>query len=127
MASTKQNVHEIIKSASVASGAIGAGLAQAPESDSTAIDAIHTNMIMAIAAEHGIGINHADASDLLHSLSETIKGRQVHFSRQAMAGWLPGIDNANNDPTTTARTEAIGWAANSHFDQIENKRQDLTG
>ena len=76
---------------------------------------------MAIAAEHGIAISDADAADLLRSLSETIKGRQVHLSRQAMAGWLPGIENANNDSAATARTEAIGWAANSHFDQIDNK------
>jgi len=121
MASTKQNVHEIIYAASIASGAIDECLAQAPESDPAEIVSIHTNMIMAIAAEHGIEISNADAADLLHSLSETIKGRQVHFSRQAMAGWLPGIDNTNNGSTITARTEAIGWTANSHFDQIENK------
>jgi uncharacterized protein (DUF697 family) len=121
MASTKQNVHDIIHAASIASGAIDAGSAQAPESDPAEIVSIHTNMIMAIATEHGIEISNADAADLLHTLSETIKGRQVHLSRQAMAGWLPGIDNANNNSTTTARTEAIGWAANSHFGQIEDK------
>jgi len=121
MASTKQNVHDIICAASIASGAIEAGSAQAPEPDPAEIVAIHTNMIMAIASEHGVEIGNAAAADLLHSLSETIKGRQVHLSRQAMAGWLPGIDNASNDSATTARTEAIGWAANSHFDQIENK------
>jgi uncharacterized protein (DUF697 family) len=121
MASTKQNVHDIISAAAIASCAIDAGSAPAPESDSTEIVSIHTNMIMAIASEHGIEISNADAADLLQSLSETIKGRQVHLSRQAMAGWLPGIDNANNDSAKTARTEAIGWAANSHFDQTENK------
>ena len=121
MASTKQNVHDIIYAAALASGAIAAGSAQTPESDPTEIVAIHTDMIIAIASEHGIKIGNADAADLLHALSETIKGRQVHLSRQAMAGWLPGIENADNDSVTTARTEAIGWAANSHFDQTENK------
>lgn len=121
MASTKQNVHDIISAAAIASGTVDNGSAQTPGSDPAEIVTIHTSMIMAIAAEHGIEIGNADAAALLHSLAETIRGRQVHFSRQAMAGWLPGIDNANHDSTVTARTEAIGWAANSHFEKIESK------
>jgi uncharacterized protein (DUF697 family) len=79
-------------------------------------------MIIAIASEHGVGITNASAADLLLTLSATVLGRQVPFSRQALVGWLPGIDNDINDSTAAALTEAIGWAANSHFEQTEAKR-----
>jgi uncharacterized protein (DUF697 family) len=51
----------------------------------------------------------------------TVRSRQVLFSRQALVGWLPGIDNVSNDSTAAALTEAIGWAASSYFDQTEAK------
>jgi uncharacterized protein (DUF697 family) len=120
MASTKQNVHGIIHAASDACAGIDGGLAQVPESDSGAIVPIQTAMIIAIASEHGIEITHAAAADLLLTFSATMRS-QVPFSRQALAGWLPGIDNAVNDSTAAALTEAIGWAANSYFDQAETK------
>ncbi len=121
MASTKQKVNEIIQAASIACAGIDGGLAQVPESDSVALDPIQTAMIIAIASAHGIEITNAAAADLLHTFSATVRGRQVPISRQAMAGWLPGIDNAVNDSTAAALTEAIGWAANSYFDQAEAK------
>jgi uncharacterized protein (DUF697 family) len=121
MASTKQNVHEIIHAASIACAGIDEGSTQAPESDSAAIVPIQTTMIIAIAAEHGIEITNAAAADLLITISTTMQSRQVVFNRQALLGWLPGIDNAINDSTAAALTEAIGWAANSHFEQTEAK------
>jgi uncharacterized protein (DUF697 family) len=119
MASTKQKVHDIIHDASVASAGINRGSAQKPESVSEAIVPIQTSMIIAIASAHGIEITDTDAADLLRTLSSTMRSRQVPFSRQALVGWIPGIDNDNNDSTAAALTEAIGWAANSHFDQTE--------
>jgi uncharacterized protein (DUF697 family) len=121
MASSKQKVHGIIRAASIACDGIDGGLAQVPGSDSGAIVPIQTSMIIAIASEHGIEITNAAAADLLLTFSATVRSRQVSFSRQAMAGWLPGIDNAVNDSTAAALTEAIGWAANSYFDQAETK------
>ncbi|MGA7749484.1 MAG: hypothetical protein WCA63_05000 [Gallionella sp.] len=121
MASTKQKVHGIIHAASNACAGIDGSLAQVPESDSGAIVPIQTAMIIAIASEHGIKITHVAAADLLHTFSATVRSRQVPFSRQALAGWLPGIDNAVNDSTAVALTEAIGWAVNSYFDQAEAK------
>jgi uncharacterized protein (DUF697 family) len=120
MASAKQKVHGIIHAASNACAGVDGGLAQVPESDSGAIAPIQTTMIIAIASEHGIEITHAAAADLLLTFSATVRS-QVPFSRQALAGWLPGIDNAVNDSTAAALTEAIGWAANSYFDQAETK------
>jgi uncharacterized protein (DUF697 family) len=121
MASTKQKVHDIIHAASSACAGIDGGLGQVPESDSGAIVPTQINMIIAIASEHGIEITHAAAADLLDTFSATMRSRQVPFSRQALVGWLPGIDNAINESTTAAFTEAIGWTANSYFDQIEAK------
>ena len=121
MASTKQKVHEIIHGASIACDGIDGGLAQVLESDPGAIVPIQTNMIIAIASEHGIDITSAVTADLLLTFSATVRSRQVSFSRQAMAGWLPGIDNGTNDSTAAALTEAIGWTANSYFDQAETK------
>ena len=121
MASTMQKVQDIIHDASNGSAEIDRGLAQAPESDSEAIVPIRTSMIMAIASAHGIEITHAAAADLLLKFSATIQKRQAPVSRQALAGWLPGIDNNTNDSTAAALTEAIGWTANSHFNQAEAK------
>jgi uncharacterized protein (DUF697 family) len=121
MASTKQKVHEIIHAASIACARIDGGLAQVPESDSVAIGPIQTTMIIAIASEHGIEITNVAAADLLLTFSATMRSRQVVFNRQALLGWLPGIDNDINDSTAAALAEAIGWAANSYFEQTEVK------
>jgi uncharacterized protein (DUF697 family) len=119
MASTKQKVHDIIHAASSACAGIDGGSAQVPESDSGAIVPTRITMIIAIASEHGIEITNAAAADLLDTFSATMRSRQVPFSRQALVGWLPGIDNAINESAAAAFTEAIGWTANSYFDQIE--------
>jgi len=117
MAASKQKIHGIIHEASAACAGIGGGLAQYP----SATAAIQTAMIKAIAAEHGIKISEAAAAGLLLTLAATARSRLVPVGRQAMAGWLPGIDNDTHDSTTKALTEAIGWAAYSHFDQTESK------
>jgi uncharacterized protein (DUF697 family) len=122
MASTQQNVHEIIQAASIACAGIDGGLGQSPEAISLAIAPIQTTMILAIASEHGIEITNAAAADLLLTFSEPMRSNQVLFSRQAFVGWLPGIDNINNDSAAAALTEAIGWAANSYFDQAATKK-----
>jgi len=121
MASTKQNVHGIIHEASIACAGIRGGLAQVPGTDSVAIAPIQTDMIMAIASEHGIEIGKAAAADLLLAFTATVRSRQLPVGRQALVGWVPGIDNAMNDSTAAALTEAIGWAANSHFEQAAAK------
>ena len=123
MASMQQKIHEIIQMASTACAGIDGGSGQIPAADSLAIIPIQTTMISAIASEQGIEITNAAAADLLLALSATVRSRQVPFSRQALVGWLPGIDNDNNDSTAAALTEAIGWAANSHFEQIETKKK----
>jgi uncharacterized protein (DUF697 family) len=121
MASTQQKVHEIIQAASNACAVIDSDSGQFPEADSLAIVPIQTNMIIAIALEHGSEITNASAADWLHTFSATVRSRQVPLSRQSLVGWLPGIDNDIKDSTAAALTEAIGWTANSHFEQTEAK------
>ncbi len=121
MASTKQRVQGIIHAASIACDGLDGDLAQVPESDPAAIAQIRTSMIKDIASEHGIGITDAAAADLLLAFSATMESHPVLASRQLLVGWLPGIDNDINDSTAAALTEAIGWTANSHFEQAAAK------
>jgi uncharacterized protein (DUF697 family) len=115
MASIKQKVHEIIHLSSNNCVEINGDVAQ--ESVSSRLNSIRTELIIAIASAHGTEITQTTAIELLEKLSAMVRSRQVSVSRQAMAGWLPGIDHDCNDSTAAALTEAIGWAANSHFDQ----------
>ncbi len=115
MASTNQIIHGIIHSASVACAGVGRGLSQPSDPDPAAIVPIQTTMIIAIASEHGIEINAAAAADLLLEFAETARSRQLPVGRQALVGWVPGIDNVTNDSKAASLTEAIGWAANSYF------------
>lgn len=115
MASTNQKVHGIIHSASIACAGVDRDLSQVPESDSAAIASIQTTMIIAIASEYGIDITDAAAADLLLTFAETVRSRQLPVGRQALVGWVPGIDNVSNDSKAAMLTEAIGWAANSYF------------
>jgi len=123
MASTQQKVHEIIQTASNACAEIDGDSEQFPEADSLTIVPIQNTMIIAIASEHGIEITNAAAADWLLEFSATVLSRQAPFSRQALGGWLPGIDNDNNVSTAAVLTEAIGWTANSHFEQAAAKRK----
>ena len=120
MPSTKQQVQDIIRAAAFACSEIEAE-AQEAGPDPETIASIQTGMIIAIASVHGIKMDNAAAADLLRTLSSHILGGQLPVSRQALAGWLPGIDNGMNGSNATAVTEAIGWTANSHFDQVEAK------
>jgi uncharacterized protein (DUF697 family) len=120
MPSTKQKVHDIIHAASFACSEAD-GESQAAEPDPVAIAPIQISMIIAIASAHGIGISDVEAAELLQTFSAPIQSGPVPVSRQAMTGWLPGIDKGTKDSKAAALTEAIGWTANSHFGQIEAK------
>jgi uncharacterized protein (DUF697 family) len=119
VAAAKQKVHEIIHAAADACAEAEGDSAQSHQSESVAIIPIQADMILAIASEHGIEISNAAAADLLRTFSATVQSRQVLFSRQALVGWLPGIDSVADESTTAGLTEAIGWAANSYFEQKE--------
>ena len=118
MATKNQKVHGIIHTAAAACGGIGGGMAQLPGSDSAAIIPLQTAMIVAIAHVHGFNITKTAAADVLLTFSATIGGR---FLSQVLVGWVPGAGNVINASTAAALTEAIGWAADSYFDESEAK------
>ena len=110
--STNQKVHGIIHTAAIASGSVGAGLAQLPGADAPVLTAIQTTMIIAIAHEHGTNITKTAAADLLLTFTATNLGRGAS---QWLVGWIPGWGNSINAATATALTEAVGWAADAYF------------
>lgn len=114
-----ENIHAIIHSASTAAAAAGAGLAQLPGSDSIIIVPIQTAMIIAIGHEHDIEITKSVALSVLSQASATIAGRTIS---QILMGWFPGIGNAINASTAFALTEAIGWGADSIFEEQKSKQ-----
>ncbi len=114
MATNNQKVHGIIHTASVACAGIGGGLAQVPGSDAVAIVPLQTAMIVSIAGVHGVTLTKTAAADLLLTFTATMGGR---FLSQCLVGWVPGIGNIINASTAAALTEAIGWAADTYFDE----------
>lgn len=107
---SKQKVHDIIHEASLAA-----------VSDSADLAAAQTAMVRSIATEYGVEITDAVAADLLLELTEKVKSRPMLSNRQLLVGWIPGIDEEDNGSDAAALTEAIGWAAHTHFEHAEAK------
>ena len=112
MSTRNQRVHGIIHTASGASAAVGAGLAQVPGSDVPILVGIQTTMIVAIAEEYGVSISKVAAADLLLTFAATAVGRGL---TQVLVGRVPGLGNVINASTAAALTEAVGWAADAYF------------
>lgn len=104
----------IIHGASVAAGSAGAGLAQVPLSDTAIITPIQIGMITALGAVFDIRVTEGAAKGILSSLAASIAGRGLS---QVLVGWMPLVGNAINTATAAGLTEAVGWAAVTHFAQ----------
>ena len=115
MPSTKQMVHGIIQEAGRACANINESPEGAAESE---LVPIQTGMIIAIASVHGINITQDEAAELQLKFSSTSKGGLSALSHRAMVGWLPGMTGSDYGSMSASLTEAIGWTANSHFEQI---------
>lgn len=105
----------LIHAASAAAAGVGAGLAQLPGSDAPMLMSIQNAMILAIADAYGVPMTQAAAAQLLLTFSATMAGRG--FTQWAV-GWVPGWGNIVNAATAAALTEAVGWAAVRHFEQL---------
>ena len=116
----RDKCHAIIHGASAATAAIGAGLAQIPLADSIPITAAQVAMIVAIAKVYDIDLAEGTAKGLLGGFSASIIGRNV---AGVLIGWVPGFGNALKASTATALTEAIGWAAVHHFENLEAEKR----
>lgn len=111
---SKAKIASIIHGAAVAAGAIGAGMSQAPGSDTVPIMGIQTAMITSIGMEYGSVITHQTAMTIIGTCSASYGGRAVS---QWLLGWVPAWGNALNAATATAITEAVGWAASTYFEK----------
>lgn len=116
----REKCHVIIHGAAVTTGGIGAGLAQIPLADSIPITAAQVAMIVAIAKVYDIDLAEGAAKGLLGGFSASVIGRNV---AGVLIGWIPGIGNALKASTAAALTEAIGWAAVRHFENLEAEKR----
>ena len=116
----RDKCHAIIHGAAVTTGGIGAGLAQIPLADSIPITAAQVAMIVAIAKVYDVDLGEGAAKGLLGGFSASVIGRNV---AGVLIGWIPGIGNAVKASTAAALTEAIGWAAVRHFENLEAEKR----
>ena len=105
--------NSIIHTASVSAGAIGAGLAQLPCSDSLVLVPIQTGMVIAIAKVFGFEISDGVAKAAIASAAASAVGRGVS---QIGVGWVPIAGNILNAATAASLTEGIGWAVAAEYD-----------
>lgn len=104
--------HVIIHSAGASAGAVGAGLAQIPGSDSVPIGAIQTTMTIALGKVFGLELTDSMARAAMASVATTTIGRAVS---QFLIGWIPVAGNIINASTAVSITEALGWALAEDF------------
>ena len=87
MTTRNERVHGIIHTAAVATGAVGAGMAQVPGSDLPVIAGLQTTMIMAIGHEHDVSLTRGTAADLLLTFTSAARFGLEH----------PGARGADRD------------------------------
>lgn len=102
----------IIHGASVACGAVGAGMAQLPCADAVPITTAQIGMIVALGQVFELDITDGVAKGIIAGMSGTFIGRGIV---QVAFGWIPGAGNAINTATAAGLTEVIGWAAADQF------------
>jgi uncharacterized protein (DUF697 family) len=108
----KNKCYVIIHSAATICAGVGAGMAQAPGSDSLIIVPIQVGMIISLGAVFGIELDESAAKASLATATATMVGRGIS---QALVGWIPGWGNAINASTAFAVTESVGWAIANGF------------
>lgn len=119
--SRDEKCHAIIHSAAAGAGAIGAGLAQIPLADSIPITTIQVGMIISIGKVFDVDLTEGAAKGLLGGFAAGVVGRNVVG---LVFGWVPGFGNVLKASTASALTEAIGWAAVKHFENLEKDQKD---
>ncbi len=107
-----QRIKTIINSSAVAAASAGAGLAQAPGSDSAIITPIQITMIISIGKVYEQELSYTAATSVLTAMTASYVGRGVS---QLFIGWIPGLGNAINATTAFSITQAIGWSTNELF------------
>lgn len=113
--------HAIIHTASVATGGVGAGLAQLPLADAIPIMTLQVGMIVSIAHVYNIELTEGAAKGLIAGFAGTTLGRNI---AGVLVGWVPGLGNIMKASTAATLTEAIGWSAVNHFENIIKEKKD---
>ncbi len=122
MATKNEKIHALIHTAALATAAIGAGLAQAPGSDTAIITPIQVAMIVALGAEHGTPVSKVAAAELILPFCAAAMGRGA---TQFLLSWVPGLGNFFNGATAAALTETIGWTAVEYFKEVQRPSASL--
>lgn len=104
----------IIHTASLAAGAVGAGLAQVPCSDNLLITPIQLTMAVSLGKVFDIDLDQSAAKAAVASAASATVGRAVS---QVLAGWIPGVGNFINAATAASFTEAVGWIMAYEFER----------
>ena len=105
--------HAIIHTASVAAGAIGAGLAQIPISDNLIISPIQLTMIISLGQVFGIQLTEsAAAASAAATATASVVGKTAC---QLLLGWIPVLGNFVNAGVAAGITESIGWMLANEF------------
>lgn len=108
----KIKCNAIIHSASVATGCIGAGLAQIPCSDNFLITPVQLLMTISLGKVFGIKLSKSAAESAVASAAAATVGRAAS---QVLGGWVPGAGNAMNAATAAGLTESLGWILANEF------------
>ncbi len=106
--------NSIIHTCSTMAGAVGAGLAQVPASDSAIIAPIQLSMTVSLGKVFGINLDQSIAKSTLATAASTMVGRTVS---QVLVGWIPGVGNVINATTAAGLTETIGWILADEFER----------
>lgn len=104
----------IIHAASIAAGAVGAGLAQVPCGDNAIITPIQIGMIISLGKVFNRQVSESAAMSSILSITAYTIGRGAS---QVLIGWIPGAGNLTNAATAASITEAIGWLIAEEFDE----------
>ncbi|PWM26541.1 MAG: hypothetical protein DBX40_03270 [Clostridiales bacterium] len=104
--------HAIIHTASVAAGAIGAGLAQIPISDNLIISPIQLTMIISLGQVFGIQLTESAAASAAATATASVVGKTAC---QLLLGWIPVLGNFVNAGVAAGITESIGWMLANEF------------
>lgn len=108
----KIKCHAIIHAASVATGAVGFGVAKIPGAHHVAITPVQTTMIVLLGRVFGRTISRDFATATAISKLAEIGGIVVAGS---LWKYLPGVGNALNAGTAGAITEGLGWMMANEF------------
>lgn len=107
----------IIHTASVATAAVGGGLAQLPCSDNLVITPIQLTMAASLGKVFDITLDESVTKVAVASALATTVGRTIS---QVLIGWIPDVGNIINAITAATITETIGWIIAKEF---ENRRE----